>query len=74
MARERKVPITDIRLKEKDVKALRKGYRIFKMANKHRHCIYVANKDRKKEREIAKLKERIRELEAKPKTQKTPVL
>ena len=65
MSRMRKSPITDIRLKVKDVVALKKGYRIFKMANKHRHCIYLATKDRKKERVIQKLKERIKELEAK---------
>ena len=71
MSRERKEPITDIRLKEKDVKSLKRGYRIFKMANKHKHCIYVATKDRKKEREIAKLKERIRELEGQKKAKTT---
>ena len=72
MARTRIVPITDIRLKEKDVVKLKKGYRVFKMANKHRHCIYVSTKDRKKEREIVKLKARIKELEGQ-KTKKTTV-
>ena len=55
--------IADIRLSERDSKKLRRGYRIYKSANGTPCCIYINGTNRKKEREIAKLKARIKQLQ-----------
>jgi hypothetical protein len=34
-------PITDLVLTKDELRKLKKGHHIFKMANHHKHCIYV---------------------------------
>lgn len=60
--RARTKKIVDIRVSLKDVKLLKKGYRVYKLVDGQSYCI-MNKADRKIQRTIDKLKARIKELE-----------
>jgi len=67
MGRQRTKEYLDIPLKATEIIKLRKGYKINKLIKQQPISLYIDGKDRKKEREIARLKEKIKKLEGKKK-------
>ena len=64
MGRVRVKEYLDIPLQESELRRLRKGYKVAKLVKGQHVSLFVDGKDRKKEREIARLKARIKALEA----------
>ena len=56
-------PIRDVKLTEKDIRRIKKGYRIYK----GHICLFMVGPDRKAQRQIERLKAKIKDLEAKKK-------
>lgn len=67
MARKRVKEYIDLPLKNPEMIKIKKGYRVVKKVKDTWLSIYMDGKDRKKEREILKLKARIKQLEGKKK-------
>jgi hypothetical protein len=65
MGRIRTKKYLDIPLKATELVRLKKGYKVAKLVKGQNVSLYVDGKDRKKEREIARLKTKIKELESK---------
>lgn len=63
MGRNRMKQYIDVGIKPKEISRLKKGYKVAKKANGHWLSLFIDGKDRKKEKEIQRLKDRIRELE-----------
>lgn len=59
----RKREILDVYLSDSDLKRLRKGYVVYRMARGQNICLKPAIKDRKTVRQIDKLKKKISELQ-----------
>ena len=62
MARARTRPITDINISKGDMRKLRKGHVIYRMANSHMHCIKCGEVNTKTLRRIAKLEAELKKL------------
>lgn len=62
MARARTRPITDINISKGDMRKLRKGHVIYRMANKHMHCIRCGEVSTKTLKRIAKLEAELKKL------------
>lgn len=65
MTRKRMKNYVDIGLKKDELKKLLKGYRLTKFLGGQYLSIFLVNKNRKDQKEITKLKARIKELEYK---------
>jgi len=67
MGRPRMKDYIDVAIKPKEITRIKKGYKISKMAGGKLLCLSLDGKDRKKEREIQRLKDKIKALEGKKK-------
>lgn len=63
MGRQRLHPYLDVYLSDAEIKNLRKGYSVRQQVNGMKVCIKHGAKDRKTQKEIDRLKARIKELE-----------
>ena len=67
MGRERKKKYIDVKLSDKDLVKVRKGYTVVKKVKENWVAVHNKGKDRAVQRKIDKLKSRIKELEGKKK-------
>jgi hypothetical protein len=65
MGRARKKEYIDVSLKPKELIKIKKGYKVIKVVKGQNISVHIEGKDRKTEKEIQRLKKKIKELEAK---------
>lgn len=61
----RKRTMTDVIITGREFKILKEGGHLYKWANKHIHNVYVDRREARRDKEIAKLKAKIKELQHK---------